>query len=106
MLERLLGERETVGAALAGLQTDIPSLFSEEYEAVCEILKVLSPFNDATIELSAVKNVSGSKTIPILNMIDGVLQKKMTETRNVVVRDLGGLLSKLLREKVFHLQSR
>ncbi|KAJ8368492.1 hypothetical protein SKAU_G00085200 [Synaphobranchus kaupii] len=41
----------------------------KEYEAIGECLRVLFPFHQATVELSEEKRVSGSKVIPLLNML-------------------------------------
>ncbi|XP_037637100.1 zinc finger BED domain-containing protein 4-like [Sebastes umbrosus] len=70
MLHRLVELREPVGAALAGLQTDIPSLTSEEYNTVSGCLSLLSSFNDATVELSAEEKVSGSKGSKLWRHLD------------------------------------
>ena len=56
MLQRILNQREAVGASLAGLNTDITNLSSEEFTVVSECLEMLSPFNDATVELSEEKS--------------------------------------------------
>jgi len=74
MLQRLHGERQTVGASLASLKTDIAPLHAQDYEAIQEILCVLGPFHKATVELSEEKRVSGSKVIPLLKMIHHSLQ--------------------------------
>lgn len=68
MLQRLFHERELVGAALAGLNTDIAPLSSRHLNIISDSLKVLALFNDATIVLSEEKRVSGSKVIPMLAM--------------------------------------
>ncbi|KAJ8336870.1 hypothetical protein SKAU_G00380900 [Synaphobranchus kaupii] len=60
MLDRLHQQREPMGAALASLNTDLTPLTSQEYEAIRECLRVLSPFHQATVELSEEKRVSGS----------------------------------------------
>lgn len=57
MLHRLHDLREPVAAALAGLPTDIMALCSEHYEIIRECLKVLTPFEQATVELSEEKRV-------------------------------------------------
>ncbi|KAK0137855.1 Zinc finger BED domain-containing protein 1 [Merluccius polli] len=73
MLQRLVEQREPVGAALGGLVSDIPALTSEEYTNVTGCLSILSPFHEATVELSEEKRVSGSKVIPLLKMIEKML---------------------------------
>ncbi|KAJ4927019.1 hypothetical protein JOQ06_014759 [Pogonophryne albipinna] len=61
MLQRLVDLREPVGAALASLNTEITTLTSAEFTTISGCLSLLSGLNDATIELSEEKNVSGSK---------------------------------------------
>lgn len=67
--------REPVGAALAGLRMNIVPLRTEQYNIIAESLKVLSPFNDPTVELSEVKRVWGSKVIPLLAMRHHTLEE-------------------------------
>ncbi|KAI7793204.1 hypothetical protein IRJ41_008117 [Triplophysa rosa] len=61
MLHCLVELKEPVGAALASLATEIPPLSSNEFTSVSACLSLLSGFNDATVELSEEKKVSGSK---------------------------------------------
>ncbi|XP_076866846.1 E3 SUMO-protein ligase ZBED1-like isoform X1 [Brachyhypopomus gauderio] len=75
MLERVAELGEPVGAALAALQTDIPALTSDDYNNICACLSILSPFHEATIELSEEKKVSGSKVVPSLKMVEKMLQE-------------------------------
>ncbi|XP_015232424.1 PREDICTED: zinc finger BED domain-containing protein 1-like [Cyprinodon variegatus] len=79
MLQRLMELREPVGAALAGLQTDIPILTSEEFEIVRGCLSLLIPFYHATVELSAEETVSASKVIPLLKVLEQSLQEEMAK---------------------------
>ncbi|KAI7800885.1 putative zinc finger BED domain-containing protein 1-like, partial [Triplophysa rosa] len=74
MLQRLYGERQAVGASLASLRTDTSPLYPQEYEVIEEVLRVLSPFQQATVELSEEKRVSGSKVIQLMKMIHHSLQ--------------------------------
>uniref|UniRef100_A0A0S7ESM7 PPUP9221 n=1 Tax=Poeciliopsis prolifica TaxID=188132 RepID=A0A0S7ESM7_9TELE len=79
MRQRLVKLREPVGAALAGLQTDIPFFTASEFDIVVVCLSLLSPFYDATMELSAEEHVSASKVIPLLKMIEKALQEEVTK---------------------------
>lgn len=97
--------REPVGAALASLQTDIPGLTSDEYNNVTACLSILSPFNEATVELSEEKRVSGSKVIPLLKMLEQMLQEEAKHATIPLARELGEHLIRLLREKLQNLQS-
>ncbi|KAL1251178.1 hypothetical protein QQF64_018974 [Cirrhinus molitorella] len=65
MLQWLYGERQAVGASL---RTDISPLHPQEFEAIEKVLCVVSPFQQATLELSEEKHVSGSKVIPLMKM--------------------------------------
>lgn len=105
MLERVAELREPVGAALAGLKTDIAALTSEDFNVVCGCLSVLSPFHEATIELSAEKKVSGSKVVPLLKMVEKSIQEETAKSTVPVARELGELLIKLLRERLHKMQS-
>ncbi len=80
MLQRIYDLRESVGAALAGLRTDIVPLSSENYEIMAECLKVLSPFHEATVELSEEKRVSGSKVIPLLRCFTMHWRRRILES--------------------------
>lgn len=105
MLRRLVELREPVGAALASLATEIPPLSSDEFSSVSACLALLSGFNDATVELSEEKTVSGSKVLPLLKMLDENLQEEMTDVASPVARQMGEHLKRQLREKLNTLQS-
>nr|XP_055036967.1 zinc finger BED domain-containing protein 4-like [Misgurnus anguillicaudatus] len=77
MLQRLYEQREPVGAALSGLNSDTAPLSSLEYEIIQESLTILQPFKLATTELSEEQRVSASKLIPLYRM----LQLKMSEKK-------------------------
>ena len=106
MLQRLYNLREPVGATLAGLRTDIAALSSEQYVIISECLKVLSPFNAATIELSEEKRVSGSKVIPLLSMLHHALEEE--ERGGIQTPESTAMAENLrrqLKEKLHTLQS-
>lgn len=54
---------------------DIVPLTTEQYDIIAESLKVLSPFNNITVELSE-ERVSGSKVIPLLAMLHHALEEE------------------------------
>ncbi|XP_069009758.1 E3 SUMO-protein ligase ZBED1-like [Embiotoca jacksoni] len=105
MLQRLVEQREPVGAALAGLQHDIPFLTSEEFNIVGGSLSLLSPFYDATVELSAEENVSASKVVPLVKMLDHTLPEEITKPAPAAALEMGDQLIRQLREKLYTLQS-
>ena len=105
MLQRLMEQREPVGAALAGLQHDVPFLTAEEFNIVGACLSLLSPFFDATVELSAEENVSASKVVPLVKMLEHTLQEEMTKPAPAAALEMGNQLIRQLREKLYTLQS-
>lgn len=76
MLERLFAQKEPVGAALVTLKTNLTPLTSEEDQTVNESIGVMCHFNEASIELSEEKIVSGSKVIPLMRMLRHVITSK------------------------------
>ncbi|KAJ4936575.1 hypothetical protein JOQ06_001164 [Pogonophryne albipinna] len=105
MLQRLVDLREPVGAALASLNTEITTLTSAEFTTISGCLSLLSGFNDATIELSEEKNVSGSKVVPLLKMLEQMLHEEMAKTAIAVAKEMGEHLLRQLRERLHTLQS-
>ncbi|XP_077412229.1 E3 SUMO-protein ligase ZBED1-like isoform X2 [Vanacampus margaritifer] len=106
MLQRMYTLREPVGAALAGLRTDLTALSAKQYRIIADCLKVLEPFNYATIELSEEKKVSGSKVIPLLSMLHHSLEEE--EIRLLQTPESTSMvefLQRQLREKLDNLQS-
>ncbi|XP_077407367.1 zinc finger BED domain-containing protein 4-like isoform X2 [Vanacampus margaritifer] len=105
MLQRMYNLREAVGAALAGLDTDITPLTSQELRLISESLQVLSPFNDATVELSEERRVSGSKVIPLLAMLHHTLEDDMGAIQMERSKAMAECLKKQLRDKLCNLQA-
>ncbi|KAM8886495.1 E3 SUMO-protein ligase ZBED1-like [Spinachia spinachia] len=105
MLQRLVEQREPVGAALAGLHHDIPFLTAEEFHTVGWCLSLLPPFHDATVELSAEQNVSASKVVPLVKMLEQTLQEEMIKPAAAAALEMGDQLIRHLREKLYTLQS-
>ena len=105
MLRRIYDLREPVGAAVASLLTDIPPLTAGEYMIVGECLSILSPFNDATVELSEEKRVSASKVIPLLKMLNHALAEEIPNKTTLMGQQLADSLTNLLRDKLHQLQS-
>ena len=71
---------------------------ASEHASRC--LSILSPFHKATVELSEEKTVSGSKVIPLLKMIEKMLQEGAMRSTNPLARELEEHLIKLVREKL------
>ncbi|KAK0140929.1 Zinc finger BED domain-containing protein 1 [Merluccius polli] len=105
MLQRLVELMEPVGAALAGLQHDMPMITSDEFSIVGGCLSLLSPFYDATVELSAEENVSASKVVPLMKMLEQNLQEEIAKPAPAVALEMGEQLIRQLREKLYTLQS-
>ncbi|KAJ4922012.1 hypothetical protein JOQ06_004031 [Pogonophryne albipinna] len=100
MLQHLVDLREPVGAALASLNTEITTLTSAEFNTISGCLSLLSGFNDATIELSEEKKLSGSKVVPLLKMLEQMLQEEMAKTAVAVAKEMGEHLLRQLRERL------
>ena len=100
MMARLYEQRGPVGAALGSLRTDLAALTSAEYHSMSECLEVLSPLKVATVELSAEKNVSGSKIIPLVQMLRHNIVVKQREVRDVMAGQLCSHLVRLMGEKL------
>lgn len=105
MLQRIYEEREPVGAALATLRTDVAPLTSEEYQAISECMKVLAPFQVATVELSEEKRVSGSKVIPMMKMLRYTINETLKNITNDTAIQLGQNLSRRLADTFSALES-
>lgn len=99
MLQRLYDERQTVGAALASLRTEVNPLSSDDYETVAACLQVLKPFYMATVEMSQQKKVSGSMVIPLIKMLLHTTQELLINTNNVTAKLLGQNMSTTLLNK-------
>lgn len=64
---------------------------------------LLSPFYDATVELSAEENVSASKVVPLMKMLEQNLQEEITKPALAVALEIGDQLIRQLREKLYTL---
>ncbi|KAJ8353660.1 hypothetical protein SKAU_G00212270 [Synaphobranchus kaupii] len=105
MFDCLHLQREPVGAALVSLNTDLTPLTSQEYEAIGECLHMLSPFHQATVELSEEKGVYGSKGIPLMNMLQCAVDSEGTNMSNVMAGKLAENLVRRLRDTLSNLES-
>lgn len=65
----LYEQRNAVAGALATLTTDLSPLTAIEYKATVQCVRILSPFQAATVELSQEQKVSGSKIISLNRML-------------------------------------
>ncbi|XP_077097966.1 E3 SUMO-protein ligase ZBED1-like [Siphateles boraxobius] len=99
MLQRLYEERQSVGAALATLKTDVRPLSSEDYETAAACLQLLAPFYQATVELSEEKSVSGSKVIPMTKMLMQYLYETIGKTSHNTAKLLGQNLVTAMQNK-------
>ncbi|XP_077403146.1 E3 SUMO-protein ligase ZBED1-like [Vanacampus margaritifer] len=102
MLQRMYNLREAVGA---GLNNDITPLTSHQLRLISESLQVLSPFNDATVELSEERRVSLSKVIPLLAMLHHTLEDDMGAIQMEESKAMAECLKKQLRDKLYNLQA-
>ncbi|KAL2087596.1 hypothetical protein ACEWY4_016424 [Coilia grayii] len=104
MFERMYGEREPLSAAMSSLQTDVTPLTSAEFAVVEECLGVLSPFNEATVELSTEKKVSASKIIPLMKMLDYTIGEQIPQKKTTMAKELAEHLFRQVREKLNQFQ--
>lgn len=91
--------------SLASLKTDINPLTPEECETIDEMLKVLAPFELATIELSTEKRVSGSKVIPMMKMVNVELQRQASTITKTAAQQLAENLRRQLTECISNMES-
>lgn len=87
-------QKQAVWVSLASLTADITPLAAEEFHILEEMLGVLAPFHQATVELSEQKRVSGSNVIPLLKILYLALQRKAS---NVVTWTAKQLIENLQR---------
>lgn len=105
MLERMTEQKEAVWVSMASLKTDIPPLTPEDFEIIEEMLRVLSPFDQATRELSEEKRVSGSKVIPFLKRIHIELQHQTSTLTKSAAQELAENLRKRITESITNMES-
>ncbi|XP_076842109.1 zinc finger BED domain-containing protein 4-like [Brachyhypopomus gauderio] len=105
MLERIVEQKESVLVSLASLKSDIPQLTTDDYKIIEETLRVLAPFNQATVELSEEKRVSGSKVIPMLKMLHHSLQRNALNVTTEIAINLVENLKRRLLETLCNLES-
>ncbi|XP_077424041.1 E3 SUMO-protein ligase ZBED1-like [Vanacampus margaritifer] len=99
MLQRLHEQREPLDAALSRLNTTIVPFSAEEYETISQCLSVLSPFNEATVEMSTESRVSGSKVIPMVKMLKHFTARQWTTVTIEVARNLVSKINSNLQDK-------
>ncbi|XP_018395627.1 PREDICTED: zinc finger BED domain-containing protein 4-like, partial [Cyphomyrmex costatus] len=75
MLNRILQIKDSVVSTIAVLQCDVPLLTSQEWNIIEKSVEILKIFNDFTIEMSAEKNITISKIIPLVN----IMNKKISD---------------------------
>ena len=97
MLQRLHEQREPLAAALSSLNTTLIPFSAEEYETISQCLSVLSPFHEATAEMSTENRVSGSKVIPIVKMLKHFTARQCTTVK--VATNLVSKINSNLQEK-------
>ena len=68
-------------------------------------IRVLAPFYQATVEMSAEKNISGSKVIPMTKMLTHNLYDVIATTSHNTAKTLGENLLKVMQSKFSNLES-
>ena len=66
---------------------------------------MLSPFNEAPIELSVENKVSASKVIPMMNMLNLTIGEQVQRKQITIAKQLTEHLYRQLREKLNQFQS-
>ena len=75
MLNRILQIKDSLVSTIAVLQCDVSLLTGQEWYVIEKSVKILKIFDDITTEMSAEKNITISKIIPLVN----VLNKKVND---------------------------
>lgn len=106
MEQRLPHAAETALAlTLTSLSMDITPLSSEEYGIIAECLRVLAPFNAATVELSKQKRVSGPKVIPLRPMLNHSQQEEVRIATTPLCTSMTDHLRRQFRDRLQTLKS-
>ncbi|XP_030584252.1 zinc finger BED domain-containing protein 1-like [Archocentrus centrarchus] len=100
MLQQIYDQREAVAAALATLSTDLAPLTANEYEAMAQCIKMLSPFQAAAVELSQERKVSASKVAPLIRMLKHTLNQLLSGATIDMAKQLGQNLDQIVTEKL------
>lgn len=92
MYERVCELQEPLEATLGLLHNPVPALTSEEWEVLKEVCQILKPFDLATTELSAEKNISISKVIPLVSGITRAVTAPKVELKTASGKKLAKAL--------------
>ncbi|XP_077294601.1 E3 SUMO-protein ligase ZBED1-like [Arctopsyche grandis] len=96
MLKRIVQVKDAVIATVALLRPDL-TLNEGDWEVIEEVLPLLSPFYEITVEISAEKNVTLSKIIILCNLLKFFLQKHVSYNTKIV--DVQSLLKKGMEDR-------
>ncbi|XP_077301621.1 E3 SUMO-protein ligase ZBED1-like [Arctopsyche grandis] len=96
MLKRIVQVKDAVIATVALLRPDL-TLNEGDWEVIEEVLPLLSPFYEITVEISAKKNVTLSKIIILCNLLKIFLQKHVSYNTKIV--DVQSLLKKGMEDR-------
>ena len=89
---------------LSSLQTDVAPLSSDDYTIMEDCIRVLAPFYQATVEMTAEKTISGSKVIPMTKMLTHNLYEVIGNTPNTA-KTLGENLLRLMTKNFDNLEN-
>ncbi|XP_017888665.1 zinc finger BED domain-containing protein 1-like, partial [Ceratina calcarata] len=81
MLERLVGLKVPVSAALKSLSSCSGDISNQQWEIIDDIISVLQPIEYVSTKLSAEKFSTASKIIPFIGGIENALQNIIPKTR-------------------------
>lgn len=74
MLQRIVDIQDAVTATLALIRPDL-SLDLEDWQIIKEIIPILKPFYEVTVEMSAEKNVTLSKVTVLCNLLEAFIAR-------------------------------
>lgn len=83
MLQRIIQVKDAVITTIALLRPDL-NIKQEDWEVIEEVLPLLKPFYEVTIEISAEKNVTLSKVIVFNNLIQDFLRKYFSQNQKII----------------------
>lgn len=87
MLQRIIQVKDAVITTIALLRSDL-IIKQEDWEIIEEVLPLLQPFYEVTVEISAEKNVSLSKVIVFNNLIQDFLKKYASQNDKIIAVQL------------------
>ncbi|XP_028324388.1 zinc finger BED domain-containing protein 4-like [Gouania willdenowi] len=106
MLKCLYDLRAPLVAVMASVVTHINPLTPLDFEMIKDILSILTPIHQASVEISTEKKVFASKIIPMMKMLHHAITGKVQSlTMANVAKQLADSLVQHLGEHIFNVES-